>query len=86
MIVETRKRCSLGPMIWVTAIQAPNAIAACPEGSPPRSGVPRPVNAFVAITRMTIRTRAMIVTFAGASRSRSKKFVVESLTCPEKTR
>ena len=52
MIVETRKRCSLGPSICVTAIQAANATAACPEGSPPRSGVPRPVNAFVAITRM----------------------------------
>ena len=34
----------------VAAIQAANAIAAWPDGSPPRSGVPRPVSAFVAIT------------------------------------
>ena len=36
----------------VTAIHPANATAACPDGSPPRSGVPRPVYAFTAITRM----------------------------------
>src|SRR6266545_1082434 len=42
MIVETRNRCSVGPRIWVTAIHAANATAACPDGSPPRSGVAQP--------------------------------------------
>ena len=74
--VETRKRCSFGLSTRVTAIHAANATAAWPEGRPPRSGVPRPVSAFVAITRMTTRISAISVTFAGASRSRSKEFVV----------
>ena len=38
------------PSNVVTAIQPPNATAACPDGSPPRSGVPRPVYALAAIT------------------------------------
>ena len=86
MIVETKNRCSLGPSVSVTAIQAAKAIAAWPDGSPPRSGVPRPLIALVAITMMITRISAMIVSLIGASRRRSKKFVVDSLTCPEKTR
>jgi hypothetical protein len=38
-----RNQCSKFPRIAVTAIQPPNAIAAWPEGRPPRRGVPRPV-------------------------------------------
>jgi hypothetical protein len=39
----TRNQWRKSPRIAVTAIQPPKAIAAWPEGSPPRSGVPRPV-------------------------------------------
>ena len=48
--VETRNRCSRSPSTYVAAIQPANATAAWPDGSPPRSGVPRPVQALTAIT------------------------------------
>ena len=41
-IDEIRKRWS-APATYVAAIQPANASAAWPDGTPPRSGVPRPV-------------------------------------------
>src|SRR5260370_36362760 len=69
--VEIKNRWS-SPMTYVAAIQLANAIAACPDGSPPRSGVPRPVHAFVAITRRMTRTRATSVSEAGAVPTRAR--------------
>ena len=68
------------------AIQPANATAAWPDGRPPRSGVPRPVYAFVAITAITVRTSATSVSSAGASRSRSSSVEERSATLPAKTR
>ena len=67
-IVETRKR-SWRPAMYVAAIHAANAIAAWPEGSPPRSGVPRPDHALTAMTTITVTASAPIVSSAGASRT-----------------
>ena len=49
----------------VMAVQPPKASAAWPEGSPPRSGVPRPVSAFAAITMRIMRTSAISVRLLG---------------------
>ena len=57
---ETTKRW-WSPTRYVTAIQPANATAAWPDGRPPRSGVPRPVHAFVAMTRRTTRKSATSV-------------------------
>ena len=40
---EIRNQWRESPTTFVIAIQPPNAMAACPEGRPPRSGVPLPV-------------------------------------------
>ena len=53
----------------VIAAQQPNASAAWPEGSPPRSGVPVPVIALTAMTTIIVRTSAMTVRLMGASPS-----------------
>ena len=78
---EIRKRCWLSSSTSVAAIQPANATAEWPEGSPPRSGVPRPVSAFVPITRIVVRTSATSVSEAGAfeSRSRSRRAAVGDL-------
>ena len=81
---ETRKRWL--SRISVTAIQPANAIAAWPDGSPPRSGVPRPVSAFVAITTITVSTSAISVSCAGAFASRSSRRELRSAIWSEKTR
>ena len=70
----------------VTAIQPANATAAWPDGSPPRSGVPLPVNAFVAITTSVVSTSATSVSSAGTVESRSSSRELRSATWPEKTR
>ena len=57
----------------MTAIQPANATAACPDGQPPRRGVPRPESAFRAITKAVVSTSATIVSFAGASASLSSR-------------
>ena len=80
---ETRKRCGESSRASVTAIQPANATAACPDGRPPRSGVPRPVNAFVVITTRIVSTSAISVSSAGASESRSRNCELRSPTCPE---
>src|SRR5262245_47899727 len=84
--VEMRNRCSWSLRTYVAAIQPANAIAACPDGSPPRSGVPRPLIAFVAITTRITTTSEMSVSFAGASRSLSNTRSLRFATCPENTR
>ena len=56
---EIRKRWSTSSRISVTAIQPANATAACPDGRPPRNGVPLPVSAFVAITTIVVSTSAI---------------------------
>src|SRR5215211_9119162 len=48
---ETRNQCVESPRMYVAAIQPAKATAAWPDGSPPRSGRPRPVYALTAITR-----------------------------------
>ena len=83
---ETRKRWPESSSTSVTAIQPAKASAAWPDGSPPRSGVPRPVSAFVAITSRIVRTSAIRVSSAGAFESRSRKRELRSATWPEKTR
>ena len=70
----------------VTAIQPANATAACPDGRPPRSGVPRPVYAFTATTRMTVTASATSVSSAGASERRVRKRELRVATSPENTR
>src|SRR3954447_24540959 len=84
--LEIRKRCSASLRTYVAAIQPANAIAAWPEGSPPRNGVPRPLIAFVAMTTMMTTTSEMSVSFAGASRSLSSRRSLRFATCPENTR
>src|SRR5581483_6834871 len=84
-IDETTKRRSL-PAAYVTPTQAANAIAAWPEGRPPRSGVPRPVHAFAAITPTMVIASATSVRTAGASRARSSRCPDRALTRCEKTR
>ena len=80
-----RKRCwSLAT--YVAAIQPANAMPAWPDGSPPRSGVPRPVQAFVAMTTSATSTRATSVTSAGASRTRSSSRAVRCAAACAKTR
>ena len=83
---ETRKRWELSSSTSVTAIHAANATAACPDGQPPRSGDPRPANAFIAITSTVVRTSATSVSSAGASESRSRSRELSSATWPENTR
>src|SRR4029079_5627798 len=82
---ETTKRW-WSPTRYVTATQPAHASAACPDGSPPRRGVPRPVHALVAITIRTTRTSATSVMSAGASRTRSSAFVARWPTALWKTR
>ena len=84
--VEIRNRCSWSESTYVAAIQPAKATAACPDGSPPRSGVPRPLTAFVPITMMITITSAISVIFAGASRRRSSNRSLRFATEPEKTR
>src|SRR2546422_966068 len=60
--------------------------AACPEGRPPRSGVPLPVHAFVAFTTSTVITSALTVISAGASRSLASTRAVLFAALPAKTR
>src|SRR3954451_7704155 len=84
--LEIRKRCSASLRTYVAAIQPANAIAAWPEGNPPRNGVPRPLIAFVAMTTMMTTTSEMSVSFAGASRSLSSSRSLRFATCPENTR
>ena len=72
--------------MYVTAIQPANAIAAWPDGNPPRSGVPRPVHAFVAMTISVTRASAASVIVTGAFRRRSMAFVAGSPRRREKTR
>ena len=83
---EMRKRCDESSRMSVTAIHPANATAACPDGSPPRSGVPRPVYAFTAMTRITVTASATSVSSAGASESRVRKRELRVATSPEKTR
>ena len=83
---EIRKRWLESVRISVAAIQPANASAACPDGRPPRSGVPECVNAFVAITSRLVRTKATRVNFAGAFESRSSNRELRSATWPENTR
>src|SRR5262249_61235641 len=66
--VEIRNQWLESLTTFVTAIQPAKATAAWPEGRPPRSGVPRPVQAFVAITKSTVTTSATNVSSAGAPR------------------
>src|SRR6478752_8240122 len=73
---ETTKRW-LSPTRYVMATQPAKAIAAWPDGSPPRSGVPRPRNAFVPITSRIVSTSAISVTTVGRSRSRSSPVPAE---------
>ncbi len=84
--VEIRKRCSWSLRTYVAAIQPANATAAWPDGSPPRSGVPRPVHAFVASTANTVSTSATSVSCAGASRRRSSTSDERSAALSAKTR
>src|ERR1044072_4487586 len=49
----------------VTAAQPPNATAAWPDGSPPRSGVPVPNRALIPITSMMTTAIAITVTCGG---------------------
>src|SRR5262249_20415723 len=84
-IDDTRNRCD-APAAYVTAIQHANAIAAWPDGSPPRNGVPRPVHALSAITTITVSTSATSVSSAGAWRNRSRRSAERSATLPAKTR
>ena len=73
--------------MYVTAIQPAKAIAAWPEGSPPRSGVPRPVHAFVAIDdHRHEHERDQRQRRPARSRSRSSALVAGSLSLREKTR
>jgi hypothetical protein len=83
---EIRNWCRESARTSVAAIQAENASAACPEGSPPRSGVPRPVYALTAMTTSSVSVSAIKVSLAGALVRRSKSRVLRSATCPEKTR
>ena len=83
---EIRKRWSTSARISVTAIQPANATAAWPDGRPPRSGVPLPVSAFVAITTIVVSTSAISVSSAGTVESRSSSRELRSATVPEKTR
>ena len=84
--VEIRKRCLLSPRMYVAAIQPAKASAAWPEGSPPRSGVPRPVSAFVEITTMIVTTSAIRVRSIGAFRTRSSSRELGSESRRAKTR
>src|SRR5579859_996739 len=86
MIEETRKRCSFGLRMYVTATHPAKAIAACPDGSPPRRGVPRPTNALVAMTTSTVSTSAISVTSVGRSRRRSRTLPADCPIACEKTR
>ena len=83
---EIRKWLRESSRISVAAIQPEKAIAAWPEGRPPRSGEPRPVSAFVPITRIDVSTSAISVSSAGTFVSRSSSFELRSATWPEKTR
>ena len=49
----------------VTAAQPPKATAAWPDGSPPRSGVPVPNRALIAITSMITTAIAITVMCGG---------------------
>ena len=53
----------------VTAAQAANAAAAWPDGSPPRSGVPRPTQAFSAITAIRVTIITTTTRWVGARRT-----------------
>src|SRR5215218_5139860 len=84
--LEIRNRCSASLSTYAAAIHPANAIAAWPDGRPPRNGVPRPLIAFVAMTTMMTTTSEMSVSFAGASRSLSSSRSLRFATCPENTR
>ena len=84
--VETRKWWDESSSTSVTAIQPANATAACPDGKPPRSGVPRPVTALIAMTRMIVTASAMSVSSSWTFASRSRNLELRSATAPEKTR
>ena len=70
----------------VSAIHPANAMAACTDGSPPRSGVPRLVSALTAMPTTAVSTSAISVSCAGASEMRSSTRVERSATWREKTR
>ena len=67
--VEIRAAWRSGSATIVMAAQAAKAAAACPDGSPPRRGVPRPVAALIAITAMTVTIITTTTRWVGERRT-----------------